>query len=269
MAVSNNYNLLRDELQSTKEDLALSRQRIDDLEQELLISKEKYDALQASVRDSIGKAGKLIQAIKRHKVLYGLANSGVRTIKKLKRSTPQSYISTRSDVSYTISPSSAIQVIHLSTPVKRLNLVFESFSRNSFTDYSKAALLLAIQFSHQYHYVLRIITRCNMADARIFQQFLRENNFSQSIKPSFYTDARDRVAQSQHRLELTSDDIFFATSTQTVKAILHTNKLIQRVFCIELPPKDQVKNQLIKYLPAKPKPSAATIKQMENWINGK
>ena len=98
---------------------------------------------------------------------------------------------------------------------KRLNLVFSDFSQATLEKKEMAEFLAAgISFAKDNDYVLRIISRNNLADQRAYSNFLMIQNIEGPVNYSFYTDSAKRVSGKTYRLDITKDDVFFIEGEQ-------------------------------------------------------
>ena len=101
-----------------------------------------------------------------------------------------------------------ISKLFVEPSIKRINLIFESFTEKSISD-NAGIIKIATKFAKEKSYVLRVISRNNLPNPKLFVDFARKNNLLLPDKYSFYTDSLDRVSSPTYRLEVTRDDIFF------------------------------------------------------------
>ena len=109
-----------------------------------------------------------------------------------------------------VSTDSKLAKLFVGTNEKRLNIVMKTFSKERLQEKDISELLkLATTFSVKNNYSLRIISRNNLPNPKIYQDFLKDNNLKSPSSISFYTDSASRVAMPTYRLEVTKGDIFF------------------------------------------------------------
>lgn len=132
----------------------------------------------------------------------------------------------------TNNPVFAIPTIVTNEKVKRLNLVTDSIDQNSLFGGVATALIVATHFAQKYDYELRIITRNAPANPVNYYNIIKMSGGIDPHKVSFYSDYdRDANYEKDFRLEITEDDVFFATSWWSAAAILKTS-LRKRFFYI-------------------------------------
>lgn len=102
--------------------------------------------------------------------------------------------------------------------VKRINLVTDSINANLLLGGVATALIVATEFANKYHYELRIITREAVIDPEPYKFILKMNHITECEKTSFITDFENE----EFILDITEDDIFFATSWWSAQAIKGT-----------------------------------------------
>lgn len=93
---------------------------------------------------------------------------------------------------------------------KRINLVFSTLDKEAILKEETQKLLIdAIKFANKAQYEVRIITRNQLPDPKIFVDFLKKEKLEVAEKYSFYTDCSDRMSNSVRRLEVSENDEFF------------------------------------------------------------
>lgn len=128
-------------------------------------------------------------------------------------------------------PTYKIETVITDEDVKRINLVTDTLSGSSLLGGVATALVVATEFANNYGYELRIITRCTDINTTNYYVTMKNLGILPAKKISFYSDyAQDRLAL-QSRLDITADDLFFATSWWSAEAILKTT-IRKRVFYI-------------------------------------
>lgn len=132
----------------------------------------------------------------------------------------------------TDNPVHAIPSVILDQPCKRINLVTDTIDSSSLLGGVATALIVATAFCNQYGYALRIITRNTPPAPENYQSILRMCGMDMPKTISFYSDSQFDVNNARSfRLELTTEDVFFATSWWSAEAIRKTN-LRKRFFYI-------------------------------------
>ncbi len=132
----------------------------------------------------------------------------------------------------TANPIDPIPTIIVNESAKRLNLVTDSIERESLLGGVATALIVATYFAQKNGYELRIITRRAPTNPLNYENIIRLSGISPASKVSYYSDY-DRGANrdKDFRLEITPEDVFFATSWWSAAAILKTT-LRKRFFYI-------------------------------------
>lgn len=114
----------------------------------------------------------------------------------------------------------------------RLNLVTDSLAANSLFGGVATSLLLATEFVKRHNMPLRIITRDAVTDPKDYYTILELNDIEPPEKVEFFCDAdRDANGKRNTKLPVSPDDIFFATSWWSAKAVEKTT-LRKRFFYI-------------------------------------
>ena len=128
-------------------------------------------------------------------------------------------------------PVDPIQTILVDEPVRRLNLVTDSIGSDSLLGGVATALIVATEFANRNDYELRIITRNTETNPLNYENMIRISGIEPAKRVSFYSD-HDRFTRSiDFKLEISPQDIFFATSWWSAKAIEGTS-LRKRFFYI-------------------------------------
>ena len=121
-------------------------------------------------------------------------------------------------------PIEAIPSIYTEEKVKRLNLVTDSISKESLAGGIATALIVATEFVNLYGYELRIITRTTPADPKDYENIMKMSGIKAAKLISYYSDFdRDAKGKKIFKLEVSRDDIFFATSWWSASAIKETS----------------------------------------------
>ena len=102
--------------------------------------------------------------------------------------------------------------------IKRINLVTDSINANLLLGGVATALIVATEFANQYDYALRIITREATIDSKPYKFILKANNIRECKETSYVSDFENE----QFILDVTDNDIFFATSWWSAQAIKRT-----------------------------------------------
>ena len=114
----------------------------------------------------------------------------------------------------------------------RLNVVTDSLERDSLLGGVATALIVASKFANENNMDLRIITRNTPPNPQAFFNILKINGIAAPEKVDFYSDyTRDSKGEMTFKLELSENDIFFATSWWSAEAIKKTS-LRKRFFYI-------------------------------------
>ena len=108
-----------------------------------------------------------------------------------------------------------IAKLYIQPSIKRLNLIFKSFNAETLNS-SKELLITATKFAAEKHFALRIISRNNLPDPKLYHDFVNSQKLTAPELISFYTDSVNRVSMPTYRLEVTKDDVFF-TENETSK----------------------------------------------------
>ncbi|MCL2883882.1 MAG: hypothetical protein FWF49_00160 [Oscillospiraceae bacterium] len=126
----------------------------------------------------------------------------------------------------------AIPCQTMDKPVRRLNLVTDSIEPSSLLGGVATALITATLFASRYGCPLRIITRNAPVNPRDYYEILRLNQLEAPPSVTFYSDYdRDKDGKKIFKLDVSSEDIFFATSWWSAEAIRKIN-LRKRFFYI-------------------------------------
>lgn len=128
-------------------------------------------------------------------------------------------------------PVHAIPTIISDEPVKRLNLVTDTIESSSLLGGVATALIVATNFCVKYGYELRIITRNAEPVPMNYENILKMNQLERPVKVTYYSDFNGGVRKQNYKMEITTEDIFFATSWWSAEAIRRTT-LRKRFFYI-------------------------------------
>ena len=117
-----------------------------------------------------------------------------------------------------------IPTVVSSDKMPRLNLVTDSIEKNSLLGGVATALIVATEFAKKRGIGLRLITRNAPADPQDYLNILALNNLTPPDNVEYYSDYdRDEDGRKATKLSVSSEDIFFATSWWSAKAIEKTS----------------------------------------------
>ena len=119
-------------------------------------------------------------------------------------------------------PIDKIETILVDEPVRRLNLVTDTINDSSLLGGVATALIIATEFVNRFGYELRIITRNTEVNPINYEKIISLNKLVPAKKVSFYSDYNRYNEHIDYKLEISPDDIFFATSWWSAKAIEET-----------------------------------------------
>lgn len=122
----------------------------------------------------------------------------------------------------TQNPVDPIETIIIDEPVKRLNLVTDTIDAHSLLGGVATALIVATEFANRYNYELRIITRNSHVSPTNYYKIMEISDIKPAEKVSFYSDFERHNKAVDYKLDISKDDIFFATSWWSAKAISET-----------------------------------------------
>lgn len=122
----------------------------------------------------------------------------------------------------TQNPVDPIETVIIDESVKRLNLVTDTIDSHSLLGGVATALIVATEFANRYDYELRIITRNSDVSPTNYYKIIEISGISPARKVSFYSDFERHQKAVDYKLEISKDDIFFATSWWSAKAISET-----------------------------------------------
>lgn len=124
----------------------------------------------------------------------------------------------------TNNPVEAIPTIITEEKVKRLNFVTDSIGPNSLLGGVATALIVATEFANKCDFELRIITRTTNVNPVDYENIMDISGVEPAKHVSFYSDYdRDINGNKDFKLEISKDDIFFATSWWSAEAIKKTS----------------------------------------------
>jgi len=116
------------------------------------------------------------------------------------------------------------KIIIKSSGKLRLNLVTDSLGSNSLAGGVATALIVASKFAQENNMDLRIITRNEPAIPTDYYQIMHLNNILPPENVTFFCDSlRDSNGKVNFKLEVSEDDVFFATSWWSAEAIRKTS----------------------------------------------
>lgn len=122
-------------------------------------------------------------------------------------------------VSITGHPIDPIKTIMVADNVKRINLVTDTIDSGSLLGGVATALIVATEFANRFDYELRIITRNSDTNPHNYENIIQISGIQSAKKISFYSDVERHEKSIDFLLEVGENDIFFATSWWSAKAI--------------------------------------------------
>lgn len=200
----------------------------------------------------------LLQKFKtHHPYLYGAIRDTTKQIQGFRRRHSVATTVTHSPQAKPVHP---LATININPDFHRLNLVFDRLDAKTIEKPEvRQALTLATDFVNQYHFRLRIITRNNQPNPKLYLDFLKRQRLVIPEFYSFYNDSTERISSPTRHLDLSKNDIFFATSSSSLAAVSRTPRPILQFFCLQsatnnLPPE------------ALPVTSHTDPKAMKGWL---
>jgi len=171
------------------------------LESELDLAKAKYNTIYESVRS----VDRVVNNFKRrHKRTYDFIRDSYK--KAQKRKAPELL----GTVTHKPNEKSPLAVIYTNQKVKRLNLVLDRLDEKSLADPKVAkSIISATELAVKKKLALRIISRNNLVNPKLYRDFLTQKKVVPPADYSFYTDVDSRLASPIHRLEISRGDIFY------------------------------------------------------------
>ena len=120
-------------------------------------------------------------------------------------------------------PVHAIPTVVTQEKVKRLNLVTDTIEPSSLLGGVATALIVATIFCEKNDYELRIITRTAQPNAINYNRIIEQNQLKPPKQVTFFSDYGDnRNYEAKYKMDISADDIFFATSWWSAEAIRKT-----------------------------------------------
>ena len=119
-------------------------------------------------------------------------------------------------------PVDGIQTILVDEDVKRLNLVTDTIDASSLLGGVATALIVATEFANRYNYELRIITRNTETNPVNYANIMKISGVQPARTLSFYSDYERFNKPVDFRMEISPNDLFFATSWWSAEAIKNT-----------------------------------------------
>lgn len=119
-------------------------------------------------------------------------------------------------------PIDRIETVVVEEHIRRLNLVTDTIEASSLLGGVATALIVATEFANRFDYELRIITRCAAVNPVNYFNIVRMSGVEPAKKVCFYSDYERRMRPSDFRMEISPDDVFFATSWWSAQAIKET-----------------------------------------------
>lgn len=125
-----------------------------------------------------------------------------------------------------------IPALHMDGAPRRLNFVTDSIEAHSALGGVATALIIATEFCRRAGIPLRIITRTTPVNPADYANLMRINGIEPISNVTFYADHdRDEHGEKPNKLDVSENDVFFATSWWGAAAIRKTS-LRQRFFYI-------------------------------------
>lgn len=146
----------------------------------------------------------------------------VQTLPVIQSTTPHSLTERIPRNPITGNPVDSIQTILVDEPVKRLNLVTDTINSDSLLGGVATALIVATEFANKWGYELRIITRNTETNPLNYENIIKISGIKPAEKVSFYSDHDRFIRDIDYKMEISPDDIFFATSWWSAMAIAET-----------------------------------------------
>lgn len=139
--------------------------------------------------------------------VYSVARSIRNTVKdeKEKKASAKKDCATHSSF---VGVGDPLKMIFVTPSKNRLNLIFDIFDKNTLNQ-NKDFLIAATEKATQNDYELRIVTRNNLANPKLYHDLLNTHNVKPPKAVSFYTDWHERVSAPIYALEVTDGDVFF------------------------------------------------------------
>ena len=117
-----------------------------------------------------------------------------------------------------------IQTVIVENGPRRLNLVTDSIESHSLLGGVATALIVATEFANQNDMSLRIITRTTPVNPVNYENIMRLSGVTAAKSVTYYSDYdRDVLGNIAYKLEISENDIFFATSWWSAAAIKGTS----------------------------------------------
>ena len=171
------------------------------LEQELDIAKAKYNEIYNSVRS----VDRIVHDVKaKHNRTYRAAKKVYQKIQKAK--TPE----LAGSVVHNSREKTPLKIIASNWEEPRLNLILDRFDERALKNPEIEKLVLAAtKQANDTTKNLRIISRNNLPNPKLYVDFLAQHKASLPEKYSFYSDIDTRVSSPIHRLEVSHADVFY------------------------------------------------------------
>lgn len=119
-------------------------------------------------------------------------------------------------------PIERIETVLVNEHVKRLNFVTDTIEASSLLGGVATALIVATEFANRFDYELRIITRRAGVNPTNYFNIVKMSGVEPAKKVSFYSDYERASKPIDFRMEISPDDVFFATSWWSAQAIKNT-----------------------------------------------
>lgn len=119
-------------------------------------------------------------------------------------------------------PVDPIQTIMMEDGELRLNLVTDTLDASSLLGGVATALIIATEYANEMDCELRIITRKGGANPGNYKMIMELNGIEPAKRVSFYSDYERFSQPVDYKLEISPNDIFFATSWWSAMAITQT-----------------------------------------------
>lgn len=117
-----------------------------------------------------------------------------------------------------------IQTVIVEDKPKYLNFVTDSIDSHSLLGGVASALIIATEFANRSNLTLRIITRTTPVNPVNYENIMRISGIPAAQGVTYYSDYdRDHLGNVTYKLEISEEDIFFATSWWSAVAIKKTS----------------------------------------------